>query len=259
MFDKSTLTQLERQLIAWRRQLHRIPEASYKEEKTSQAVAAELQKIGLSVQTFSSHHGVCAVIHGGQPGPVIAFRADMDALSIREEVDSEFRSEHEGAMHACGHDGHMAILLGLASLLHNNRRQLAGTVKLFFQSAEEAAPEALSEETQTPEESPVEEATPAPKKEAETPEEEPAPGEEAEPAAQEPETSEEESVPAAEPAAPEVPEPATPEAASTSEPAPTPEEAPPAQPEEAPAEDKSLEDTLRKLPLDELLQDIRDL
>ena len=141
MFDKSTLTQLERQLISWRRQLHRIPEASYKEEKTSQMIAAELQKLGLSVQTFSNHLGVCAVIHGSQPGPVIAFRADMDALSIREEAASEFRSEHEGAMHACGHDGHMAILLGLASLLHSNRQHLAGTIKLFFQSAEEASPE----------------------------------------------------------------------------------------------------------------------
>ena len=102
MFESLTLARLERQLISWRRQLHRIPEASYKEEKTSQTIASELQKIGLSVQTFSSHYGVCAVIHGSQPGPVIAFRADMDALSIHEEVDSEFRSEHEGAMHACG-------------------------------------------------------------------------------------------------------------------------------------------------------------
>ena len=94
MFDKSTLTQLELQLITWRRQLHRIPEASYQEKKTSQTIAAELQKLGLSVQTFSNHLGVCAVIHGSQPGPVIAFRADMDALSIREEAASEFRSEH---------------------------------------------------------------------------------------------------------------------------------------------------------------------
>lgn len=129
--------------------------------------------------------------------------------------------------------------------------------KLRALASEQTEP--AEEEAQTPEESPVEEAMPAPEEEAETPAEEPVPGEEAEPAAQEPETSEEEAVPAAEPAAPEVPEPVTPEAASTSEPAPTPEEVPPAQPEEAPAEDKSLEDTLRKLPLDELLQDIRDL
>lgn len=153
----------------------------------------------------------------------------------------------------------LILMFVFASVSGSRGRKLRALAAKQTEPAEEAAPEALPEETQTPEESPVEEATPAPEEEAETPAEEPVPGEEAEPAAQEPETSEEEVIPAAEPAAPEVPEPATPEAASTSEPAPTPEEAPPAQLEEAPAEDKALEDTLRKLPLDELLQDIRDL
>lgn len=153
----------------------------------------------------------------------------------------------------------LILMLVFACVSGSRGRKLRALAAKQTEPAEEAAPEALPEAAQTPEESPVEEATPAPEEEAETPAEEPTPGEEAEPAAQEPETSEEEVVPAAEPAAPEVPEPVTPEAASTSEPAPTPEEAPPAQPEEAPAEDKSLEDTLRKLPLDELLQDIRDL
>lgn len=153
----------------------------------------------------------------------------------------------------------LILMLVFACVSGSRGRKLRALASEQTEPAEEAAPEALPEVTQTPEESPVEEATPAPEEEAETPAEEPVPGEEAEPAAQEPETSEEEVVPAAEPAAPEVPEPVTPEAAPTSEPAPTPEEAPPAQPEEAPAEDKSLEDTLRKLPLDELLQDIRDL
>ena len=153
----------------------------------------------------------------------------------------------------------LILMLVFACVSGSRGRKLRALAAKQTEPAEEAAPEALPEETQTPEESPVEEATPAPEEEAETPAEEPVPGEETEPAAQEPETSEEEVVPAAEPAAPEVPEPVTPEAASTSEPAPTPEEAPPAQPEEVPAEDKSLEDTLRKLPLDELLQDIRDL
>lgn len=153
----------------------------------------------------------------------------------------------------------LILMLVFAGVSGSRGRKLRALAAKQTEPAEKAAPEALPEETQTPEESPVEEATPAPEEEAETPAEEPVPGEEAEPAAEEPETSEEEAVPAAEPAAPEVPEPVTPEAASTSEPAPTPEEAPPAQPEEAPAEDKSLEDTLRKLPLDELLQDIRDL
>lgn len=153
----------------------------------------------------------------------------------------------------------LILMLVFACVSGSRGRKIRALAATQTEPAEEAAPEAQPEVTQTPEESPVEEATPAPEEEAETPAEEPAPGEEAEPAAQEPETSEEEVVPAAEPAAPEVPEPVTPEAAPTSEPAPTPEEAPPAQPEEAPAEDKSLEDTLRKLPLDELLQDIRDL
>lgn len=153
----------------------------------------------------------------------------------------------------------LILMLVFACVSGSRGRKLRALASEQTEPAEEAAPEALPEETQTPEESPVEEATPAPEEEAEAPAEEPVPGEEAGPAAQEPETSEEEVVPAAEPAAPEVLEPVTPEAAPTSEPAPTPEEAPPAQPEEAPAEDKSLEDTLRKLPLDELLQDIRDL
>lgn len=139
----------------------------------------------------------------------------------------------------------LILMIVFASVSGSRGRKLRALASEQTEPAEEAAPEALPEETQTPEESPVEEATPAPEEEAETPAEEPTPGEEAEPAA--------------EPAAPEVPEPVTPEAAPTSEPAPTPEEAPPAQPEEAPAEDKSLEDTLRKLPLDDLLQDIRDL
>lgn len=153
----------------------------------------------------------------------------------------------------------LILMLVFACVSGSRGRKLRALAAKQTEPAEEAAPEAQPEETQTPEESPVEEATPAPEEEAETPAEEPVPGEEAEPAAEEPETSEEEVIPTAEPAAPEVPEPVTPEAAPTSKPAPTPEEAPPAQPEEAPAEDKSLEDTLRKLPLDELLQDIRDL
>lgn len=153
----------------------------------------------------------------------------------------------------------LILMIVFASVSGSRGRKLRALASERTEPAEEAASEAQPEETQTPEESPVEEATPAPVEEAETPAEEPTPGEEAEPAAEEPETSEEEVAPAAEPAAPEVPEPVTPEAAPTSEPAPTPEEAPPAQPEEVPAEDKSLEDTLRKLPLDDLLQDIRDL
>ena len=164
----------------------------------------------------------------------------------------------------------LILMIVFASVSGSRGRKLRALASERTEPAEEATPEAQPEETQTPEESPVEEAAPAPEEEPaveepETPREEAVPA--AEPAAPEvPEPPREEAVPAAEPAAPEVPEPVTPEAAPTSEPvAPTPEKtsvpeaAPPAQPEEAPAEDKSLEDTLRKLPLDDLLQDIRDL
>ena len=144
----------------------------------------------------------------------------------------------------------LILMIVFACVSGSRGRKLRALAAKQTEPSEEAAPEAQPEETQTPEESPVEE--------AKTPAEEPTPGEEAEPAAEEPEASEEEVVPAAEPAAPEVPEPVTPVAVPTSEPAPTTEKAPPAQPE-VPAEDKSLEDTLRKLPLDDLLQDIRDL
>lgn len=153
----------------------------------------------------------------------------------------------------------LILMIVFACVSGSRGRKLRALASEQTEPAEEAAPEALPEAAQTPEESPVEEATPAPE-EAEPPAEEPTPGEEE--VSEEPETSEEEVVPAA----PEVPEPVTPEVAPTAEPVaptpeetPAPEEAPPAQPEEAPAEDKSLEDTLRKLPLDELLQDIRDL
>ena len=157
----------------------------------------------------------------------------------------------------------LILMIVFACVSGSRGRKLRALASEQTEPAEEAAPEALPEAAQAPEESPVEEAASAPE-EAETPAEEPAPGEEE--VSEEPETSEEEVIPAAEPAAPEVPEPLTPEVAPTADPvAPTPEEtsvpeeAPPAQSEEAPAEDKSLEDTLRKLPLDELLQDIRDL
>ena len=157
----------------------------------------------------------------------------------------------------------LILMIVFACVSGSRGRKLRALASKQMEPTEEAAPEALPEAAQAPEESPVEEAASAPE-EAETPAEEPAPGEEE--VSEEPETSEEEVIPAAEPAAPEVPEPLTPEVAPTADPvAPTPEEtsvpeeAPPAQPEEAPAEDKSLEDTLRKLPLDDLLQDIRDL
>ena len=92
--------------------------------------------MGIETQTFNEQYGLCGLIKGEQSGPVIALRADMDALPITEENDVSYKSKHQGVMHACGHDGHMAILMGAAKMLMQNRHKLAGTVKLIFQPAE---------------------------------------------------------------------------------------------------------------------------
>jgi amidohydrolase len=136
------LTQeIKEQIILWRRTFHRYPELSRAEDKTASRIVKILKEIGnIEIQTFTKHFGVCATITGSQPGPVIAFRADMDALPIQEETAAEYASEIPGIMHACGHDGHMAILLGLAALFSKNKENLSGTIKLIFQPAEEASP-----------------------------------------------------------------------------------------------------------------------
>ena len=143
------LTQrVEPQVIQARRHLHQHPELSNREFETAKFVAAKLKALGLEVQTGVAHTGVVAVLKGGKPGPVIALRADMDALPVAEEVDlpfaSKVRSTYDGkdvgVMHACGHDAHTAILLGAAEVLSQLRPQLAGTVKFIFQPAEESAP-----------------------------------------------------------------------------------------------------------------------
>lgn len=121
--------------IAFRRDLHRYPELSFQETKTAAKVRQKLEDMGYSCKTEVGGHGVVAELRGDRPGPVIALRADMDALPIQEETDLEFASEHPGVMHACGHDAHTAILLGAAQLLQG--RKLCGTVRFLFQSAEE--------------------------------------------------------------------------------------------------------------------------
>ncbi|RKP51393.1 amidohydrolase [Cohnella endophytica] len=135
-------------LIELRRDLHCYPELSFEEQRTSSIVASYLQSLGLSVRTNVGGYGVVADLHGETSGPVIALRADMDALSIEEETDLIFKSRVPGRMHACGHDAHTAILLGAAELLCNRREQLRGTVRLLFQSAEEinAGAKAMVEE-----------------------------------------------------------------------------------------------------------------
>ena len=134
-------------LIAWRRHLHAHPELSNREVETAKFVAEKLRSFGLEPRTGVARTGVVALIEGGRPGPVVALRADMDGLPVKEETDVPFASkatgEFEGravpVMHACGHDTHMAMLLAAARVLADMRAQLPGTVKLIFQPAEEGA------------------------------------------------------------------------------------------------------------------------
>ena len=138
----------EAALIGWRRDFHQHPELGNRETRTSGIVAAHLERLGLKVRTGIAHTGIVAVLDGGRPGPVVGLRADMDALPVSEEVDVPFRSrarttyngEHVGVMHACGHDGHTAMLMAVADALANHRDELPGKVKFIFQPAEEGAP-----------------------------------------------------------------------------------------------------------------------
>lgn len=135
-------------VVAWRRDFHQHPELSNREERTAAKVAGQLRKLGLEPRTGIAHHGVVAIIEGGRPGPKIALRADMDALPVTEQVDLPFASkvtttfngQQTGVMHACGHDAHTAILLGVAESLVAMKDRLPGQVMLIFQPSEEGAP-----------------------------------------------------------------------------------------------------------------------
>ncbi len=139
---------IQAQVVGWRRHFHQHPELSNREEQTAKRVAEELRKLGLQPRTGIAHHGVTAVIKGGLPGPRIALRADMDALPVTERNDLPFasratatyRGEPVGVMHACGHDAHTGILLGVAKTLVGMKDRLPGEVLLVFQPAEEGAP-----------------------------------------------------------------------------------------------------------------------
>ncbi len=122
---------------ALRRDFHMHPELGFQEFRTAGIVARELTALGLEVTTGVGGTGVTALIEGGRPGPVVLLRADMDALPITEETGAAYASQNPGVMHACGHDGHTAILLTVARMLFAQRGELAGTVKLAFQPAEE--------------------------------------------------------------------------------------------------------------------------
>lgn len=128
---------LSPELIDFRRDLHRHPELSFQESRTAAKVLEQLQGLGLTIQTAVGGYGLVADLAGAHPGPVIALRADMDALPIQEQTDVPFVSENPGVMHACGHDAHTAILIGAVKLLAARKHELHGTVRFLFQSAEE--------------------------------------------------------------------------------------------------------------------------
>ena len=141
---------VEPELMQWRRHLHQNPELSNRETETARYIAERLKSFGLTPQMGIARNGVVAVLQGGRPGPVVALRADMDALPVREETNVPFASkavgEYEGnkvgVMHACGHDTHMAMLLAAAKVLTQVKDRLPGSVKFIFQPAEEGAPPA---------------------------------------------------------------------------------------------------------------------
>lgn len=133
----------------WRRDIHQNPELGNREVRTSRLVEKHLRKLGLEVNTGIAHTGVVGLLKGSKPGPVVALRADMDALPVTEQVDLPFASKvrttykgrEVGVMHACGHDAHSAILMGVAEVLTSMKKDLKGSVKFIFQPAEEGPPE----------------------------------------------------------------------------------------------------------------------
>ena len=140
---------LEAKVVAWRRDFHQNPELGNREFKTAEKVANHLKSLGIEVQTGVGKTGVVGILKGGKPGPVVALRADMDGLPVKERVDipfaskaiGEYNGQPVGVMHACGHDTHVAILMGTAEILASMKSELKGTVKFVFQPAEEGAPE----------------------------------------------------------------------------------------------------------------------
>jgi amidohydrolase len=139
---------LQSQIIAWRRDFHEHPELGNHEVRTSGIIAKYLQSLGLEVKTGVATTGVVAILRGGKPGPVVALRADMDALPVTErtpvpfasKVKTMYNGQEVGVMHACGHDSHMAILMATAEVLTSMKKDLHGTVKFIFQPAEEGLP-----------------------------------------------------------------------------------------------------------------------
>jgi len=146
---ESLSEKIENEVIKWRHHIHQNPELSNREYNTAKYVATHLKKLGLEVTENVAHTGVVAVLNGGKPGKTVALRADMDALPVTERVNIPFASKVKtiykdtevGVMHACGHDTHVAILMGVASVLTELKKEIKGKVKFVFQPAEEGPPE----------------------------------------------------------------------------------------------------------------------
>ena len=145
---KKLINDIEPKVIEWRRYFHENPELSNREFNTSKKIAEHLKSLGLEVQTGIAHTGVVGILKGNKPGPVVALRADIDGLPVTErtpvpfasKVKSEYNGIETGVMHACGHDTHIAILMGTAEVLSKLKNEIKGTVKFIFQPAEEGTP-----------------------------------------------------------------------------------------------------------------------
>ena len=146
---KARIATVEQQVITWRRDIHQHPELGNREFRTAKLVADHLRALGLEVETEVAHTGVVGVLRGARPGPVVLLRADMDGLPVTERIDvpfaskvtTEYNDAEVGVMHACGHDTHVAILMGVAQVMAGIRDELPGTVKFVFQPAEEGPPQ----------------------------------------------------------------------------------------------------------------------
>ena len=146
---QSRIAALEPKVVAWRRDIHQHPELGTREVRTAKLVADHLRALGIEVRTGVAHTGVVGLLRGGRPGPVVLLRADMDALPVTEraklpfasKAKATFNGQEVGVMHACGHDTHVAILMGVAELLAGMKEELPGTVKFVFQPAEEGPPQ----------------------------------------------------------------------------------------------------------------------
>jgi len=137
---KAAIQELMPDIISWRHYFHRFPESSHQEKMTGEKISGLLKDLGFEVRNSIAGYGVTADLTGRLPGPTIGLRADMDAIPVKEETGLSYASENDGLMHACGHDGHMASLLGAAAVLTRFREHLTGKIRVIFQPAEEKAP-----------------------------------------------------------------------------------------------------------------------